>query len=125
MRRRRIALCGENDDGIWRTGDNHQERANSATRWLRDERMRGEKPTRSLLALECDWETTYLIRRIEFLEMENGIRRLVLFVPTRSAVQGRAGATRRAGRDSLGIAQLPAPRSAVNGYPLSSALIRE
>jgi len=87
--------------------------------------MRGEKPTRSLLALACDWETTYLTRRIGFLEMENGIRRLVLFAPTRSAVRGHAGATRRAGRDSPGIAQLPAPRSAVNGYPPSSALIRE
>ncbi len=32
--------------------------------------MRGEKPTRSLLAIACDWETTCLIRRIEFLDVQ-------------------------------------------------------
>jgi len=26
----------------------------------RGEKMRGEEPTRSLLAIACDWETTYL-----------------------------------------------------------------
>jgi hypothetical protein len=32
--------------------------------------MRGERPTRSLLAIACDWETTCLIRRIEFLDVQ-------------------------------------------------------
>src|SRR5690242_12305529 len=92
---------------------------------LRGEKMRGEKPTRSLLAIACDWETTCLIRRIDCLECATCIRRLVLFPPPRSAVLGHGGATRRAGLDSPGIARPPAPRSAGSGFPLSGAPIRE
>ena len=64
---------------MWRAESSLRRAVGSVVGLVEGRKMRGEKPTRSLLAIACDWEITCLIRRIGCLECANRIRRLVLF----------------------------------------------